>query len=211
MRAPALWLRAPPLPTLGRTMPRSLPRPITGLLLPLLLLAGCASLRVRTEFDPAAVPDMAGYRTWAWYGAGGPGEEAAQGGSGSTGGPLLRGVLRSEVQARLEQQGFRPAAPGETPDFRVAWHGSIAPEVQVVPMGSAYPWGPWVDPWYMGGMGPTTTSEQGRLVLDVVDTRTGKLAWRGTAEGPVDTGSIKFEQKVRQAVDKLMERFPPRP
>jgi hypothetical protein len=191
-----------------------MPHPTTRLLLPLLLLAGCASLRVRTEYDPAAAPDMASYRTYAWYGASGPAEEeAAQGGSGTPGGPLLRGVLRSEVQSQLEQRGFRPAAPGESPDFRVAWHGSISPEVQVVPLGSPYPWGPWVDPWYVGGMGAgaTTTSEQGRLVLDVVDARTGKLAWRGTAEGPVDTGSIRFEQKVRQAVGELMERFPPRP
>lgn|GEM_PF-3483280 len=80
-------------------------------------------------------------------------------------------------------------------------------------MGSAYPWGPRADPCYVGGMGAgaTTTSEQRRLVLDVVDARTGKLTWCGTAEGPVDTGSLKFEQKVRQAVGKLMERFPPSP
>ena len=194
-------------------MPCALPRAAVRPWLLLPLLAGCASLRVRAEYDATAVPDMAGYRTFAWYGAVGPGEETGQGGSGTTGGPLLRTVLRSEVQAQLEQRGYRLAAPGEAPDFRVAWHGSISPEIQVVPLGSAYPWGPWVDPWYVGGMGrgTLTTTEQGRLVLDVVDARTGKLAWRGTAEGPVDTGSIQFEQKVRKAVDALVERFPPRP
>lgn len=181
------------------------------LALMLMLLSACAPFRVRTEFDTAEVPRMHAWRTYAWYGA--QQEGAATGGSGETGGPLLRSVLRSEVQAQLERRGFLPAPPGAEPDFRVAWHGSISPELQVTQLGGAYPWGPWVDPWYVGGMGTTTVTatEKGRLVLDVVDARSGTLAWRGTAEGPVDTGSLKFEQKVRDAVQELLGRFPPKP
>ena len=53
--------------------------------------------------------------------------------------------------------------------------------------------------------------EQGTLVIDVVDTHTNKVVWRGWAQDSVQ-GMIdnqdQMEKKINEAVTKMMKEFP---
>jgi len=53
--------------------------------------------------------------------------------------------------------------------------------------------------------------EAGTLVLDIVDSRTNKVIWRGWAQGSVgDTlhNQDRMAQRIREGVRRMFERFP---
>lgn len=54
---------------------------------------------------------------------------------------------------------------------------------------------------------------EGSLTLDIVDTRTKQLVWRGTAESSIDRDASPQERRERlqEAVSKILEKFPPAP
>lgn len=69
--------------------------------------------------------------------------------------------------------------------------------------------------WRWGGFGSeaTTTVEDykvGTLVLDMYDTQSKRLVWRGTASDSLSDKPEKNEKKLEKSVDKLFEHFPPK-
>ena len=69
--------------------------------------------------------------------------------------------------------------------------------------------------WRGGGFGPeaSTTVENyrvGTLVLDMYDTQSKRLVWRGTATDTLSEKPESNEKKLDKSVDKLFEHFPPK-
>jgi len=69
--------------------------------------------------------------------------------------------------------------------------------------------------WRWGGFGPeaSTTVENyrvGTLVLDMYDTQSKRLVWRGTATDTLSEKPESNEKKLDKSVDKLFEHFPPK-
>lgn len=69
--------------------------------------------------------------------------------------------------------------------------------------------------WRWGGFGPeaTTTVENykvGTLVLDMYDTQSKRLVWRGTTTDTLSEKPESNEKKLDKSVDKLFEHFPPK-
>jgi hypothetical protein len=59
----------------------------------------------------------------------------------------------------------------------------------------------------------TTTVENipiGTLVVDIYDTASHHLVWRGLAHDQLSGKSDKDTKKLEKAVDKLFDKFPPR-
>lgn len=71
------------------------------------------------------------------------------------------------------------------------------------------------DGWYWNGfLTATTTVENytvGTLVLDMFDTKTKRLIWRGSASDVLSGKPEKDEGKLKKAVQKMFEHFPPKP
>ena len=69
------------------------------------------------------------------------------------------------------------------------------------------------DGWMWGGFGDATTYEDtyqvGTLIVDMFDTRTKKLIWRGTASDVVSSKPDKNIKELEKSVDKMFEHFPP--
>jgi hypothetical protein len=69
------------------------------------------------------------------------------------------------------------------------------------------------DGWMWGGFGDATTYEDtyqvGTLVVDMFDTRTKKLIWRGSASDVLSTKPDKNVKELEKSVDKMFEHFPP--
>jgi hypothetical protein len=72
----------------------------------------------------------------------------------------------------------------------------------------------WQRGWGNGGFLDTAASLQDvpldTLVLDVYDTKTQKLLWRGVVTEPVDKSEDKNDQKMDRAVNLLFAKFPPK-
>jgi hypothetical protein len=69
--------------------------------------------------------------------------------------------------------------------------------------------------WRWGGFGPeaSTTVENyrvGTLVLDMYDTQSKRLVWRGTATDTLSEKPESNEKKLDKSVDELFEHFPPK-
>ena len=69
------------------------------------------------------------------------------------------------------------------------------------------------DGWFWGGFGQSTTYVEhypvGTLIVDLFDTNTKKLIWRGSATDALTGKPDKDEKKLEKAVSKLFEHFPP--
>lgn len=163
-------------------------------------LSGCATFRVQTDYDPAV--DFARLRTYAWQ-ARAPRTDADP----RVHNDLLDGRVRAAVDRVLQARGYQPAGDADA-DFRVAYIVTIEPRTDIHTIPVSYGWGWW-------GVMATETYvdqyEQGTLLLDVIDTDSNKLIWRGSAAARVveDRTPEQRTQRVNEAVEKILERFPP--
>jgi len=175
-------------------------------LIPTLLLAlGCASLPVETDYDPAF--DFGGYQRFAWLA-----EKQPLTGDVRLDNPRLHERLRQAIQQTLTASGFD--AEAGSADFRVGYHLSLQQRLDVTTLDSHYGYGPGASRW---GYGPPETVvreyDEGTLVIDVVDSRSDRLVWRGSAFGRMSESATPEERqdRARAAVAMILERFPPPP
>jgi hypothetical protein len=168
-----------------------------------LALAACASsVATHSETKPGA--NFAGLRTFAWV----PTRLSAEAGGD------LKSVIDSIeglAVAELRAKGFVPAE-GATPDFQITGWVSVAQKESVA----------YVDNGF-GGFGSSggtvapmtevrSAYEEGTLVLDVVEGKTGAAMWRGTATGTVERDRPEADRRARlqEAVHATLADFPPK-
>jgi hypothetical protein len=170
----------------------SLTSRLAGLFALAAVLTGCASTEVRSYLARGA--DLHSYRTYNWQ----PIAPTA------TGDPRLDNnrFFEQRVQAAIDEQlagrGFEKTT---SPHFLVHYHASVAQEIQIsssehdVTCEECRP----------------EVYEQGTLLIDLVDARTGLLAWRGWAKGSID-GVVDnqewMERRIDEAVARIMREFP---
>jgi hypothetical protein len=168
-----------------------------------LSLSGCSGITVETDYDPAAVPSLQRYETYAWL-------PDPTGGDRRVQNEILAERVRAAVDAELARKGFT-LATGGTPHFLIGWFVSLDGRMNVSQLNSYYGYG-W-GPWYGAAYGETHVRyyEEGALVLDVVDVRSNQLAWRGAAQTEVDRTRPEAEREelLNNAVKRVLERFPP--
>jgi hypothetical protein len=67
--------------------------------------------------------------------------------------------------------------------------------------------------WRWGGFGNATTTvdtyKVGTLVLDMFDTQTKKLVWRGSASDTLSDKTDKNIKNLNKGVQKMLKHFPP--
>jgi len=115
------------------------------------------------------------------------------------------------VQDGFVKRGF-PKATGE-PDFYVTCY------VLVTAGSSSQTMGQFIAPvpdWGLPYFAPSTTALSvfpiGSLILDIAPRSTGEVAWRGVAQAELkwDDSEKRREQHVRDAVQDLLKKFPPK-
>ncbi len=167
------------------------------LTLPVLVLAGCATMNVSSyaerNFDPAR------YRTYGW----GPSEELRTGDARLDNNELFDAAVRADVERALAAKGFVKAATG-TPDLLVHYHASVGQEIDVREIDRGYAYCEDFDcrPYVY---------EAGTLFIDLVDPATRRLMWRGWAEGSVEgviDDQTLLERRIADAVDRIAARLP---
>ncbi len=124
--------------------------------------------------------------------------------------------VRNTADQELMQRGFRPGGRGQA-DFWVNYHVTkrqtqkISGQEQGMHGGvAAGTYGRSVSVGYSSGQS-VKTYEDGTAVFDVIDIKTGKIVWRGVAEGRLKNNMSKAdrEQLTITVVHELLKQFPP--
>jgi len=165
-----------------------------------LFVAGCSSMSVTADFDPAA--DFSTFRTYQWLPS--KGEDIL------TKNPIIGKRVTSAVDEALASKGYSIAATG-APDFYVTAHAGVKDKMNVTDYGYAYggwwgPYGPYgrnVDVHYY---------QEATLFIDVVQ-RHGEnleLVWRGAGTDVVkDREPDEAQRYTNAAAEKILSQFPP--
>lgn len=173
-------------------------------------IAACSSIRVETHYDPNV--DFSTYSNFGWL----PVPKARTGGL-RINHAALDAVVRAAVNRKLAARGFTTTADREV-DFWVVYHVAIRKKLEysTLPIGYGYSpaWGraQWTDE-KLGDRGTyVRTIDEGTLILDIVDARTSRLAWRGAAQSEVDMARSRRqkESRLKRAVGKMLSGFPPK-
>ncbi len=117
------------------------------------------------------------------------------------------------LTVQLEENGFTQAS--DTPDFIVAFYSRVKEKTEInstgFGYGPAWGWGygvPYRNRWRWG-RGPdisTYTYTQGCVMVDIIDTKTQELVWRGVVKDTVN-GIGQSEKQVNNAAKDLIQRF----
>jgi hypothetical protein len=163
-----------------------------------LALTGCATMNVSSHIERGV--DFAQFRTWDF----GPADALPTGDPRLDNNPFFKDYLEGAVGKELEARHFERTTSG-TPDLLVHYHANISKtfDVNGVDMRSGY--------CYDNCQPNVTEYEQGTIVVDVVNTHTNQVVWRGWAQDSID-GVIDNQEWLRKevttAIGKMMELFP---
>lgn len=165
-----------------------------------LFAAGCSTIDVTTDYDPAA--DFSTLKMFKWVDAKG---------SDLDKNPLIKSRVRDAVIRNLKGKGYQEVGSGE-PDFFVFAHAGAKEKMNVTDWGYSYGayWGPY------GAYGrniDVSYYTEASLFVDVVKNNPGKdeLAWRGVGTGVVSPSASPEERadNINNAVAMILEDFPP--
>ena len=178
----------------------------------ILLLVGCSS-GVTIDSDYKAGFDFTQLRSYHWHGS-----------SKNHANDILDGRIRSSVDEVLGAKGYQ-LEKGAQVDFLVNYGVTSEEKTDIRTYNSYSGMAPGFSMGYRRGYyhygysmayrsAPEVVAyqyEEGTLIIDVVDAKTDKLVWRGTAEGRLkDNMTVEERQQATKAiVTKVLEGFPP--
>ena len=164
-----------------------------------LLFASCTSVRVVSDYDDQA--NFNEYKTFAFYKTGIDKAEISD--------LDKRRILRA-IEAELLAQGLTKS---ENPDMLVSIFTKSREKVTVWNNGwgwGGWGWGGWGwSPFLWNDFGNVSTSTEGSLFIDLIDARKKELVWQGKGTGYLSQKREKKEERIREFVSKIMERYPP--
>ena len=149
---------------------------------------------VKTDYSHSA--DFSRYKTYSWIKV-------------QTEDPLWQDRITQAVDSQLTAKGWtKVPADG---DASIAGLGATRTRRSLQTWYTGLGGG-----WYWSGFGDgmATTTEQdipvGTLLVDIFDTPTKKLIWRGNASETLSGKPEKDEKKLDKAVAEMFKNFPPR-
>ena len=96
---------------------------------------------------------------------------------------------------------------GSYPDILVAFHTGVEEKVNVQVWGYGYRHAAFS----RGTDVRTVYYQEGSLILDFIDPRTKELIWRGVGTKVLSKNPTpeKSEEEIKEAVQKILEEYPP--
>lgn len=160
--------------------------------------------QLKSDYDHGV--DFSKYHTYSW-------------GTVTTANPFYVERIKRAVNESLQAKGWKMVpSDGEATIFA---HDRIHNEQEVETTyegmgggwGGGWGWGRWGGMGGMGGMGDATTDtvnvRVGRLVVDLFDSKSKALLWRGSATEDLSDNSGKNSKKLAGDIAKLFRDFPP--
>jgi hypothetical protein len=163
------------------------------------ILAATASLaEVKTDYDRTA--EFSRYKTYSW-------------GKVNSRNPLWGDRIKAAVASALAAKGLTEVEGGGDVSIMAmemtADHQTL--NTYYDSFGGGWGWRRWGG--FGDGFGSSTTTEEtykvGTLVVDLFDTTTKKLIWRGSASDTLSDKSDRNIKRLNSDVQKMFDRFPP--
>ncbi|RIL05091.1 MAG: hypothetical protein DCC71_11740 [Proteobacteria bacterium] len=155
---------------------------------------GCG-VPVAVERDPGA--RYGAWKSWSWL----PRSPVARGDTAWT---LIDERVRSSFEREMKARGLRKVER-ERPDFLVTYYAALdAPiDAKAIAYAAGGPLGARSAANAMGQY------EQGSLLLDVLDAKSGKLVWRGAGRRVIEPEQTPAERRERidAAVVSMVDEF----
>jgi hypothetical protein len=162
----------------------------------LIVVSSCTSVRVATDYDKGA--KFGEYKTFAFFKNGIDKAEISD--------LDKRRILRA-IEAELLAKGFTKS---ENPDLLVSFFTKSREKKIVYNNGYGhfgYGWG-W-NPWYWNNYSTVSRSTEGVLYIDLIDANKKELVWQGMGTGYLSKNMSKKEERIKEFVAKIMEKYPP--
>ena len=163
-----------------------------------LVLTSCSSVKVAADYDKAV--DFNNYKTFAFFKSGIDKAEISD--------LDKRRILRA-IESELLAKGFTKS---ENPDVLVSIFTKSNQRVDVYNNSwGAGAWG-WGGPrwgWGYNSQPNISTSTQGVLFVDLIDANKKELVWQGQGTGYLSKNVEKKEERIKEFVAKIMEKYPP--
>lgn len=164
--------------------------------IPLLLLfvfASCSTVKVVSDYDSKT--DFTKYKTFAFYK---PGIDKAKISD------LDKKRIMREIEANLTLKGM---SISETPDMLVSIFTKERERIDIYNNNYGY-WGYGYGPWYGGTS--VSSSTEGTLFIDFIDTNNNELFWQGIGVGDLVLSTVeKKEARIKEIVTKILAQYPP--
>lgn len=153
------------------------------------MVAACAPITVTSFTGQGA--DVAAYRTFAWERV----DTNVPGDPRLDANPFFHEYLRGAIDRHLISRGYEPTVL--QPDVYVHYHASSQQKV------------------YVSGQERTRERcrdcsvevyDEGTVLIDLTDARTGALVWRGTAESGL-AGVVSSQSRMEEAIERVVERI----
>ena len=161
-------------------------------------LAGCAALTVSAHIERNV--DFTEYVSYDW----GPPDNLPVGDPRLDNNPFFTDYLMGAIEKQLAAKGYERAATGGA-DLVIHYHANVHQQVDVYGVDQQYG-------YCYGNCEPQVVNfEEGTLIVDIVDTQTNKVVWRGWAQDTMDgviDNQDRLEKQVDEGVLKMMRLLP---
>lgn len=177
-------------------MNRSMAGPALLILTIAALITGCAS-SVITDYDAEA--SYASYQSWAF-------NETQENAYTSLDGSRVENAVSRE----LEAQGLENTDK-ESADLLVNYHIDDVDRLDTSGFSYGLGFGTGRFGWGISTAPPVREVKEGQLIVDLVDTNTQKVVWRGTSKRYLNQNqSPETRQKlINEVVTDMFSRYPP--
>jgi hypothetical protein len=159
------------------------------------MLAGACIVFATVTTDYSHAVDFGHYKTYSWI-------------TVKVEDPLWEDRVMSAIDSQLAAKGWTKMPTGG--DAAVAAYGSThnhkTLQTWYTGFGGGWRWRGFDD-----GMATTTVENTpvGTLMVDIFDSSTEKLIWRGIASDTLSGKPEKDEKKMEKAVSEMFKKFPP--
>lgn len=161
-------------------------------------IAGCATMNVSSHIERAI--NFTQYRTYDW----GPADALPTGDPRLDNNPFFHDYFQGSIEKQLARKGYTKST-ASTPDLLFHYHASVNHRFEVYSRDQQYGY------CYQNCEPQVIDYQQGTLVLDVGDTKTKRVVWRGWAQDSVEgiiDNQERLERQISEAVTRMMARFP---
>ena len=166
---------------------------------------------VRTDYDHQV--NFSQYHTYSW-------------GQVKTADPFYVGRIQQAVNSQLQSKGWQMVPSGGSVTIFASDNLHNQQETQTMYDNLGGGWGTgWGAGWGWGGWGwgggwgsgvgeattTTTTQAVSNVVIDLFDSSTKTLLWRGLATADLSTNAAKNTKSLDGDIGKMFKGFPPKP